>query len=356
MEINKNNYEAYFIDYLEGNLDELLVNDFIEFLQQNPGLKEELSLFETVSVEPENISFDKKKILYKEKLDLEKEFNKAAIANLEGDISASDKSEFEKYVSEHPEKKRDVALFGKAKLQSDETIVFSKKNKLYHYLLGRNILLWSGRVAAILIIAFAFFTLIDKPTNELVPENKVAKLEDKKVKKAAIPKLKQIPVETQKKDPVKIKKSTTKPAIKKAAPKQKQKQNRSLRENTRGRMTHGDVAMNRIPLEVPAKLNSITASLNIQQPAARMATMNITIPQNPVNYYEERLLAAVMMEKTGLDKFRFNKITKAGLSLVSNISNDKFKYETNEDGKVTKYNYDSRLLAFSISPKNVGSE
>ena len=49
-----------FIDYLEGNLDELLVDDFIEFLQNNPDLKKELSLFESISIEPGNISFDKK--------------------------------------------------------------------------------------------------------------------------------------------------------------------------------------------------------------------------------------------------------------------------------------------------------
>ena len=61
-------------------------------------------------------------------------------------------------------------------------------------------------------------------------------------------------------------------------------------------------------------------------------------------------------EKTGLDKFRFNRITKAGLNLVSNISNDKFKYETNNEGEITEYNYDSRLVAFSIPAKNYDSE
>src|SRR5680860_40980 len=98
MEINRNNYETYFIDYLEGNLNELLVNDFIEFLQQNPDLKEELSHFETLSVEPENILFSKKNNLYKDKYDSEKEFNRAAVANLEGDISDIEKAEFDHYI------------------------------------------------------------------------------------------------------------------------------------------------------------------------------------------------------------------------------------------------------------------
>ena len=84
--------------------------------------------------------------------------------------------------------------------------------------------------------------------------------------------------------------------------------------------------------------------------------MYITSPETLNAYDEERLLADVVKEKTGLNKFRFNTITKAGLKLVSSISGEKFQYETNEKGKVTEYNYDSRLLAFSIPSKNVDSE
>ena len=353
MEINKNNYEAYFIDYLEGNLNENIVDDFIEFLQQNPELKEELSFFETVSIEPENISFNKKENLFKQKLDSEREFDKAAIANLEGDISESDKLEFESYIAEHTEKKRDVILLGKTKLQPDETIVFNKKKKLYRHSKQKVFLMWTARIAAILIIAFAFFTLIDKPANELVSKNEIVKPVDKKEKKIASPKSKQIPVETKKKDPVKIKKSAVKPVIKQTAPKQKHK---SLREDTQGRMKHEDVAINRIQIEIPAEMNAITASLNIKQPKAIMGIMYISIPTGSADYYEERLLVDVVKEKTGIDKFQFNKITKAGLNLVSNISKKKFKYETSEDGKITEYKYESRLLAFSIPSKNTNTK
>ena len=127
MRINRENYEAYFIDYLEGNLDELLVNDFIEFLQNNPDLKEELSLFESHTVPSENTSFEHKEKLYKDKFDAEKEFNQASIACLEEDISTAEKTNFHNYLSKHPEKKRDFILFGKTKLKADENIVFGNK-------------------------------------------------------------------------------------------------------------------------------------------------------------------------------------------------------------------------------------
>jgi hypothetical protein len=353
MKININNYEAYFIDYLEGNLDELLVNDFIEFLEKNPKLKEELSLFQSVSLEPENITFNKKNILYKEKFDSEEAFNKAAIANLENEISAAGKSEFDNYIDKHPEKKQDVVLFGKTKLQPDETILFNKKKKLYRRSLGRAIFLWSGRVAAILGLAFAFFTLFNQSTNDVVPENQIAVVEDK-IKKITEPEEKISPVEIKKKEPQKNKKSTLKPVIKEAKP--QTKPNKSLRESTKGRLTHEDLVLLRTPVEVPDELNGITASLDIQQPKTTLAIMYITIPEQPASYYDERFLAEAVKEKTGLNKFRFNKITKAGLNLVSSISKDKFKYETNNEGRVTGYKYDSRLLAFSIPSKKSDSE
>ena len=62
-------------------------------------------------------------------------------------------------------------------------------------------------------------------------------------------------------------------------------------------------------------------------------------------------LADAVLEKTGLDKLSLKKISKAGLNFISNISKDKFKYETDEKGKVVNYNFDSRLMAFSIPAK-----
>lgn len=353
MKINRYNYEAYFIDYMEGNLDASLINDFIEFLQNNPDLKEELALFESAQLEPENILFNKKEDLYKEKLDAEKEFNNAAIASLEGDFNDKEKSEFEKYIAAHPEKKKDLVLFNNTKLQADKSIVFDKKKKLYHRSIQKSIIIWSGRVAAVLVLAFAFFTLLNKPTENFISDDQLAVLEDK-VKKSIEPEDKVIPVEEKKKEPQKTKNLSPKPVIKKVKP--QAKPNKSLRESTKGRLSHEDLAMQRTPVTVPSELHGITASLDLKPVKASLATMYIISPETLNEYYEERLLADVVKEKTGLNKFRFNTITKAGLKLVSNISKEKFQFETNEEGKVTEYNYDSRLLAFSIPSRNADSE
>jgi len=54
MGINKENYEAYFLDYQEGTLATEQVAELMVFLEVYPELKEELEVFELVSVEPDD--------------------------------------------------------------------------------------------------------------------------------------------------------------------------------------------------------------------------------------------------------------------------------------------------------------
>lgn len=353
MEINRNNYEAYFVDYLEGNLDEKLVDDFIEFLQQNPDLKEELSLFETVTAEAEPISFEKKDKLYKEKFDHEDNFNQTAIAALEGDITLEEEQEFESYLSSHPEKRKDAELFNKTRLKADESVLFNKKNKLYKKSTGKIVLLWASRVAAVVILGLAIFTLVDR-TNIQKPTEKIALHKDRTVKKdivseekTSVTKEKAIIPEKKKEKKQEIKKPVTpKASIKKAPAK---KESKSIRETTKGRLEKDDIALIRIPVEIPEEMKTITASIDVMRPKASLGTMYLTYPEN---YYEEEWLLADEIRKT----LNFSKVTKAGLNLFASISNNRFTYETNTNGKVTEYNYDSRLLAFSIPNKNAQVE
>ncbi len=349
MKINKNNYEAFFVDYLEGNLDGKLVDDFIEFLQQNPDLKEELALFESISIGQEEIVFNKKELLLKEKFDVEQVFNEAAIANLEGDISASGKAEFEKYLSTHPEKQKEAELFKSTKLHPDESVVFSKKYKLYHKSSGRTILLWTMRVAAIFIVALSVYTYIDKTSETIKPENQVAVLEKVPEKKPNSEDIKEVPVKTEKKE-IEPTIKEAKPVIKKE--KRKSEAVKSLRENSQGRLDNDDLAMIRINDEIPSKLQSLNPSIYVGITKIELVPVKSTTPETIETFNDEILLVDIVKEKTGFEKLNFNKITKAGLSLVANISNEKFNYETNSEGKITEVKYDSRILAFSIPTKN----
>ena len=60
MKINRNNYEAYFLDYIEGTLGFAEKAELEAFLVINPDLKIELDNFETISLPlAENIFHEK---------------------------------------------------------------------------------------------------------------------------------------------------------------------------------------------------------------------------------------------------------------------------------------------------------
>lgn len=355
MKITRQNYEAYFIDYLEGSLDKELVDQFIEFLQKNPDLKKELSLFESVAAVPETTKFSKKESLYKDKFDVESEFNEAAIANLEGDITTKEKREFENYLSSHPEKQNDLKLFSKTLLKADTGITFTNKNRLYKKPKGRVVLFWAGRVAAVLILAFAIFSLLDKDADTVNEVNHFAQVEEKN-EQTTTPAIEEKQETESAKAPENTTEKIQEPEVKTQIPPKKDvlpkiETPKNVSESEKGKTELKKIAPKRVPLEVPQKMNSLIASIEPQQQSVGLAPMNlkyieIVTEQAPAE--DERLLADVVIEKTGIDKLSLNKIKKAGLNLVSNFTKDNLSYQTNEDGTITEINYDSRLLAFSI--------
>ncbi len=63
--LNKHNYESYFLDFIEGKLNESQVSELKKFLDKNPALEKELSDFEDLRLQPQNIIFNHKKELIK---------------------------------------------------------------------------------------------------------------------------------------------------------------------------------------------------------------------------------------------------------------------------------------------------
>ncbi|HKJ79750.1 MAG TPA: hypothetical protein VKA10_09445 [Prolixibacteraceae bacterium] len=362
MKIDRNNYEAYFIDYLEGNLDESLVDEFIEFVNQNPDLKQEIQLYKSVSLHPETTVFNRKDALYKEKFDKEEEFNRAAIAQIEGELEGGEKGAFKDYISRHPEKEKEAALFALTKLKPDESIKFRNKNKLYHRSAGSTILLWSGRVAAVLVLALSVYLFTDNISKD-IPENQMAVVKKKSR-------------EQEKTTPANIAEKATKNTTKTemgeqldetvSEPQKSEITNKKpvgdeitlpqklLAENNE--VEKEQISKQRIPVEIPSKINTLSAQIEIQNPQAMLASVDHDYAQSPVQPtgIEGQLIGDVIREKAGLDNLSLNKITKVGLNLVSSFSKENFTYETNTSGKITEVNFDSRLLAFSIPTNNSG--
>ncbi len=341
MKINRNNYEAFFVDYLEGKLDEKLVNDFIEFLGQNPDLKQELSLFETLPIEHEVITFNKKELLLKEKYDVENVFIETAIASVEGDISLSEKTEFEDYLSRHPEKQKEADFFKLTKLQPDESVVFSKKGKLYRRTTGKTVLLWSARVAALLVFALAIYLFTDSSRQKINPENQLATIQketDTTVKSVETTRSNE---ELQNNSVELVQSPVKKQKLKSIQTISFQKKNEEIGESN-------SLASTKVSVEAPPKMQSLTPSFNQVSPGVYLAEVPLSAGENNEITYDEKFLVDLVKNKTGIENLSINKIAKAGLSVVSTLSKEKFSFDTNSEGKITELNYDSRILAFSI--------
>ncbi|HYQ57659.1 MAG TPA: hypothetical protein VEP89_09965 [Draconibacterium sp.] len=342
-EINRTNYEAYFIDYLEGNLNDGMLDSFIAFLKANPDLKQELELYEPVSLEPEKVAFNKKTELYKSNFDNSETFDNAAIALLENDLTEEEKQEFETYLASYPEKGKQAVAFQKTILTADESIVFENKKKLYKKTPGKTILLWTSRVAAVLILGLVIFNLVNR--NSTVEENVSQQIAE--VEKAHEKIIEETPVslpEKHEQTAVANNIETEVPApVEQITPKEPVIDD-IIEENSATSAPDELLAM-RETIIVPDKLKSINASISAKQPNATLATMYIIYPDE--TYDDEVLLADRVKGKLNL-----RKISKAGLDLIATISDDRFEYETNNNGKVVNYTYESRLLAFSIPGRN----
>src|SRR5665647_290913 len=131
MKITREDYEPFFLDYLEGNLKESQIDEFLDFLEQNPDLKEELHQFENVNLPKEQILFSEKKKLYKSASDQNSMLENKLVAYLEDDLKKEERLAFEAFLASHPELQKEYNLFTKTRLVPETEIRFPNKQKLY---------------------------------------------------------------------------------------------------------------------------------------------------------------------------------------------------------------------------------
>lgn len=167
MEINRNNYEIFFIDYFDGKLSGCQVSMLMQFISENPDIEEEFKNFEEVTLPVPDILFEgKNKLKSIPGLPIQisdDNFSDLCIAYTEGDLNIAEKSVFEQYILKNPSRHRDYRLFVKTKLKPDLNIVFENKASLKRYETGKNykqaIMAGMAAAAVILILFFIYFIM-----------------------------------------------------------------------------------------------------------------------------------------------------------------------------------------------------
>ncbi|MBW6500483.1 MAG: hypothetical protein K0B05_03735 [Bacteroidales bacterium] len=122
MKPDRSNYEIWFIDWLDGKLDESQVQQLQEFLDGNPDLMEEFKVLAPVHLKPPDGSFVSKESLKKRPGDLtDSQFEYLCIASLENDLSPAQAGELHEAMADDPAKSQIYNLVNKIKLVPAET-------------------------------------------------------------------------------------------------------------------------------------------------------------------------------------------------------------------------------------------
>jgi len=342
MKITREDYEPFFLDYLEGNLKESQIDEFLDFLEQNPDLKEELHQFENVNLPKEQILFSEKKKLYKSASDQNSMLENKLVAYLEDDLKKEERLAFEAFLASHPELQKEYNLFTKTRLVPEAEIRFPNKQKLYRKTGSVVVMNWVARAAAVVVLIWGINSLYQ---NRFQPQQQSSNQEIAELKPKAV-----IPVEKMKPEKIVQEKrksvKATKQAISKnnTAPKKVSlEENQSKNSNPSGR-----------DLLAIAAISPKLAQLQVEPPENHLAVsgsvrvLKINDQRNIMTIEEFLASRAKKAGNEGL--LSAERIARVGLGVASELSGRRIGYkETN--GKITSIDFESKLLAFSIPLK-----
>ncbi len=118
MKINKNNYEAFLLDYIEGNLSAEMTAELMLFLQQNPAIESGIEDFKIISLEKEEAKFDSKNALKRKEFVLNDDVIEGLIILLvNGDLSKAEEKKLMEMVNGNPDYSRLFWQYKKTKLE-----------------------------------------------------------------------------------------------------------------------------------------------------------------------------------------------------------------------------------------------
>ena len=133
MDINRNNYEEYFILYADNELTHLQKKDVERFVEINKDLQQEFNMFQmTVQSADEELAFPLKNSLYKESglfID-ETNYEEKFILYHDAELNEDEENKVNEFVANNPQFLTEFNLFSQSKLIADEHIVFDKKHLL----------------------------------------------------------------------------------------------------------------------------------------------------------------------------------------------------------------------------------
>ena len=165
MNINRNNYEEYFLLYADKELSAEEKNMVEMFVKQNADLEEEFIMLQQSVVKPDTtIRLADKNSLYKSEgfID-ENNYEEKFLLYNDNELSLAEVEETEKFVLSNPSLQKEFSLLQQVKYEPDSSIIFPGKSSLYKKEKVDSKVIpfrWKALVAAILL-GFGLWTGIN---------------------------------------------------------------------------------------------------------------------------------------------------------------------------------------------------
>ena len=168
MNINKNNYEAFFLDYHEGNLSVEEVAALLLFVEQHPELKEAFEEFENIIVDADiTPSFFADKSSLKKGISVVNQ-DDYFIGYIENTLNDTEKKLVADYLKQQPTAVSELEVYKKTVARADNALVFENKSRL------KKIVIANTQPEAQLILAEEEYLLIAATENILTREENEA--------------------------------------------------------------------------------------------------------------------------------------------------------------------------------------
>lgn len=175
MNITRNNYEEFFILYLDNELSREDRSRVELFAQQHPDLGEELNMLLQTRLAPDaGIVFKGKQSLMKSSTGCDiglDNYEEWLVLYVDNELTIEQEVAVENFAIMHPAVKAELDILQKTKLQPEENIIFFNKESLYRKEEPQRKVIairwWRMAVAAVLLFAVSitgFFLLTNKKT------------------------------------------------------------------------------------------------------------------------------------------------------------------------------------------------
>lgn len=136
MKINLQNYEAYLLDYLEGNLNQVMHRQVEDFLDMHPEISDEIEGLELQTLADDETKFSNSPNLLKTYEDVpdvnENNFEEHCIAYYEGELSEDRKQKLLSFIEGNTLRKALFQLHARIHFKPDTLLHFSGKKELIH--------------------------------------------------------------------------------------------------------------------------------------------------------------------------------------------------------------------------------